>query len=122
MTIMSQLAVIFAICLLSQGISAILPFSFPASVISMILLLLFLLTGLVKSRHIDQASGFLVRNMSFFFLAPCVGLIDHAAVLRNCLVPFLLISILTTPLVYVVTAWTVQIVARLLARKENNHD
>ena len=40
MTIMSQLAVIFGVCLVSEGISSLLPFQFPASVISMILLLL----------------------------------------------------------------------------------
>ena len=40
MNIMGEVAIIFGICLLSEGISALLPFSFPASVISLLLLLL----------------------------------------------------------------------------------
>lgn len=115
---MSQLAVIFGVCLLSQGISALLPFSFPASVISMIVLLLLLLAGIVKERHIDRVSRFLVSNMAFFFIPPCVGLMDHVSTLSGSLIPFLLISLLTTPLVYCVTGWTIQLMARLMNRKE----
>ena len=71
MTIMSELAVVFGVCLVSEGISYVLPFQFPASVISMILLLILLLTGIVKQKHIGRVCKFLVANMSFFFVAPC---------------------------------------------------
>ena len=122
MTIMSELAIIFGICLLSEGISAVLPFPFPASVISLILLLLLLMTGVIKERHISRVCKFLVGNMAFFFIPPCVGLMDHAATLGRCLLPFLVIVILTTPLIYAVTAWTIQLTARLMDAKEARHD
>lgn len=122
MTIMGELAIIFGICLLSEGISALLPFSFPASVISMVVLLLLLMSGVIKECHISRVCKFLVGNMAFFFVPPCVGLMDHAATLGNCLIPFLVISILTTPLIYAVTAWTIQLTVRLMDRKEARHD
>ena len=122
LNIMGELAIIFGICLLSEGISAILPFSFPAGVISMIVLLLLLMTGVIKERHISRASGFLVANMAFFFVPPCVGLMDNAATLSSCLLPFLIVAILTTPLIYAVTAWTIQLTARLMNKKEASHD
>ena len=121
MTIMVELAIIFGICLISQGISALLPVPFPASVISMLLLLVLLLSGAVKQKNINRASGFLVGNMAFFFIPPCVGLIDHAATLGNCLIPFLLIAIFTTPLIYFTTAWSIQLMMKWMVKEEETH-
>ena len=122
MTIMSELAIVFGVCLLSEGIAAILPVSFPASVISMVLLLLLLLSGLVKDRHISRVCRFFVGNMAFFFIPPCVGLMEHAATLGSCLLPFLIVAVLTTPLIYAVTAWTIQLMLAARRRKEARHD
>jgi putative effector of murein hydrolase LrgA (UPF0299 family) len=119
---MGEIAILFLICLLSEGISAVLPFSFPASVISMVLLLFLLLSGLLKERHIDRVSRFLVGNMAFFFVAPCVGLMEHTDALLACLFPFLFIVILTTPLVYFVTAWVIQWMMSFRRKKEVPHD
>lgn len=119
---MAELAIILGICLVSEGISALLPIVFPASVISMLLLLILLLTGVVKARHIDRVCRFLVGNMAFFFVAPCVGVMEYADVLLSCLVPFLFITLLTTPLVYCATAWTIQLMLSARRKKENRHD
>lgn len=117
---MGELAIIFGLCLAAEGIAALLPFPFPASVISMVLLLILLLAGVVKERHIGQACNFFVNHMAFFFLPPCVGILEYFDVLSSCLVPFLLIAVLTTPLVYLVTAWVIQLLMKL--RKESIHD
>lgn len=109
MNMMGELTLIFGVCLVGELVSALLSVAFPASVISMVLLLALLLCGAVKERQIDRTSRFLVSNMSFFFLPPCVGILEYAQVLRSQLLPFLLICVLTTPLVYCVTAWTVQL-------------
>ena len=109
---MGEIAIIFGICLVSEGISALLPIPFPASVISLLLLLALLLAGGVKDRHIRRTCGFFTGNMAFFFIPPCVGILDHWSTLSSVLLPFLLISILTTPLVYLVTAWVIQLAMR----------
>ena len=90
--------------------------------ISLLLLLALLLSGLVKERHISRACTFLVGNMAFFFVAPCVGLMEHLPTLAACLFPFLLIAICTTPIVYAVTAWTVRLMMTLCRREEAPHD
>ena len=92
MNIMGELALIFGICLVGEGVAALLPVAFPASVISMVLLMVLLLTGVVKDRHIQTASHFLVANMAFFFLPSFVGLLEHIELLKSQLVPLLLIS------------------------------
>lgn len=119
---MAEIAIILGICLAAEIISALLPFAFPSSVIGMLLLLALLMGGVVKERHIKRVSGFLIGNMAFFFLAACVGLMDHAAVLMDCLIPFLFIAAVTTPLVYGVTAWTIQLMMGFMNQKEDSHD
>ena len=51
MKILLQVALVFGIYWVSQGIEAVLPVAFPASVISLLLLLVLLLTGIVKVVH-----------------------------------------------------------------------
>lgn len=122
MNIMGELALIFGICLVGEGVAALLPVAFPASVISMALLMVLLLTGVVKDRHIQTASHFLVANMAFFFLPSFVGLLEHIELLKSQLVPLLLIIVLTTPVVYLVTGWTVRLLMlRHRNRKEDRH-
>ena len=112
MNIMAELAIILGLCLISEGISPLIPVVFPASVIALLLLALLLFIKVLKPEHIQRVSGFLVANMAFFFLPPCVGVIEHANAIFSQLAPFLLISFLTVPLVYFVTAWVVQLLIR----------
>lgn len=122
MNIMGELALIFGICLVGEGVAALLPVAFPASVISMVLLMVLLLTGVVKDRHIQTASHFLVANMAFFFLPSFVGLLEHIELLKSQLVSLLLIIVLTTPVVYLITGWTVRLLMlRHRNRKEDRH-
>lgn len=117
MNIMAEIAIIFGVCLFSEVISALIPVAFPASVIALLLLALLLFTGILKPDHIRRTSAFLIANMAFFFLPSCVGVMEHAPAILRQLAPFLLISFLTTPLVYFVTAWSVQLFIRRFGKK-----
>ena len=117
MNIMAEFVVIFGVCLVSEGIAALLPVAFPASVIALLLLGLLLFTGIVKPEHIQRLSGFLVANMAFFFLPSCVGVMEHAPAILRQLLPFALVVAVTTPFVYLITGWTVQRLIRRARRK-----
>lgn len=119
MNIMLELGLILAICLAGEWIAALLPFAFPASVISMVLLMLLLLTGIVKERMIQSVSKFLVVNMGLFFVPALVGTLQYVDVLKSQLFPFFIVTFLTTPLVYLAAAWSVQALMKLLVRKED---
>lgn len=114
MSIMAQAAVIFGLCLISEGIAALIPVAFPASVIALLLLGFLLFSKLLKPEHIEKFSTFLVANMAFFFLPSCVEMMEHAPAILRQLLPFLLVVLATTPVVYFVTAWTVQLLVRRL--------
>ena len=105
MGIMAQIGIVLAVCLVGEGIAALLPIPFPASVISMVLLFLLL-----------------AANLACFFVPAGVGILRYADVLWANLLPLLAICFITTPLVYGVTAWAVQLTMRAIQKKEARHD
>ena len=62
-----QLGIIFSVCWFSNIIEKLLPFTFPASVIGMILMFILLLTRILKPENIQDVSTYLLANMTFFF-------------------------------------------------------
>lgn len=123
MKVITQIALLLGICLCGEVISAVLPFTFPASVISMVLLFVLLVSRLVRPAQLKQTSGFLLDNMALFFIPACVNIINYADALLQNLLPILVICVGTAPLIYFVTGHTVQLVMRLMQRKEaKRHD
>lgn len=106
-----QIGIVFGICLVGEGISRILLFTFPASVISMILLFLLLLSGALKVEHIREKGDFLLRNMAFFFIPSGVGLIEQADAVRGKVLPLLAVCLITTVLTFAVSAATIRLVS-----------
>ena len=120
MHILTELGLIFALCLAGEGIAALLPVAFPASVISLLLMAL-LLPGVVKERRIQTVSRFLVTNMGLFFIPSLVGTMEYVEVLRAQALPFLAVTFLTTPVVYLAAAWTVQLLMRRSRKEAGRH-
>ena len=121
MKILLQVALVFGIYWVSQGIEAVLPVAFPASVISLLLLLILLLSGVLKERQIRQSAVFLTENMGILFIPAAVGTLEYLDVLKAQAIPFLLITVVSTPIVYFITAWSVQLLMKLFNRKKVQH-
>lgn len=113
-SLLAQCTIVFAVCLCAESISALLPFAFPSSVLALLLLWLLLLCHCIQPTHIQTVSSFLLQYMALFFVPVSVGLIRYLDVLRSVWLPVLLICAITTPLVFCVTGWTVQLLLRLL--------
>ena len=116
---MLELGLILLVCLAGEWVAALLPFAFPASVISMVLLMLLLMTGVIKEKMISAAAKFFVVNMGLFFVPALVGTLQYTDVLKTALLPFLAVTFLTTPVVYLVSAWSVQLLMKALGKKED---
>lgn len=120
MSVLLQLATLALICLLGELIAVLLPFTFPASILSMLLLLALLFTKKLRPEHFLASSTFLLDNMTLFFIPACVGIIQYSDVLFENLLPMLLICAGTVPLIIFVTGHTVQITMRLLNKEEKH--
>ena len=114
--IICQIGVIFAVCWVSKVIEALLPFSFPASIIGMLLLLLLLVTGALKLDHIREKADFLLANMAFFFLPAGVSVLKYVDVLKASALPLVIICLVTTVLTFGATALGVKLTLRLMER------
>ena len=113
-----QIGIIFGLYWVSQCIESILPFPFPASVISLLLLLVLLTVGVVKAAQVKELSEFLTGNLAFFFVPAVVGIVNYVDVLRESIVPFLIICLVSTALTFAATAWAVQLTCRLLEKRK----
>lgn len=114
--IMAQLAIVFGFSMAGEFLGDLL--SFPSSVTAMLLLALALLLGFLKEAYIEDVANFLVKNMGFFFVAVCVGLMEHFSLILSQFVPFLLIACGTTPFVYALTAWSIQLYLKKKVKKQ----
>ena len=116
MAILLQIGVVLLICLLSEIVSLLLPFPFPGSVIAMIILFILLEAGVIKVGHIRQKAEFMLKNMAFFFIPSGVGIMEYFDVLKSCIVPFIVICVVSTILTFAATAGTVALIMRLQHR------
>ena len=108
MNILMQTAVLLLICFAGEGISLVLPFAFPSSVISMILLFILLATKIVKLKQIEEVTGFLTKNMAFF--------LENYKPVADKILPLFAVLVLTTIITFAVTAGTVHL-CMLVQRK-----
>lgn len=118
MKIIRQIGIIFAVCWLSVVIEKVIPFSFPSSVIGMILLFICLLTGILKVEHIQEKADFLLGNMAFFFVPAGVSIINYFSILKKSVFALLIICAVSTVITFAVTAWSVKLTVRLMERRK----
>lgn len=118
MRILGQIGIVLGVCLAGEGLAMALPFAFPGSIIAMVLLFLLLLTRVVHPRHIQEKASFMLKNMAFFFIPAGVGILENFDLLKSSWLPFLAVCLITTVLTFAATAYTVQGVMALCARRE----
>ena len=116
MKIIRQIGILFAVCWISEVVERFLPFSFPASVIGMILLFVCLVTGILKVEHVQEKADFLLENMAFFFVPAGVSIINYFEILKNSILQILVICTASTIVTFAVTAYVVKAVVRLTGR------
>ena len=85
----------------------------PGSVAGMVLLFISLLTGLVKDWQIRKVAGFLIDNMTIFFLPAFMGIMDLWGMIRLDLWAWLSVVVLTTILVLLAAAYTQEGIERM---------
>ena len=118
MKILTQIGIVFGICWVSQCIERVLPFTMPASIIGMLLLLAMLGLRIVKAEHIREKSDFLLENLPFFFVPAVVSVMNYVDVLRTCAVPFLVICVVSTVVTFAATVGAVRLTCRLMERRK----
>lgn len=116
MKILMQIGMIFGLYWISECVEAILPFPFPASVISMLLLLALMLLKIVKMEHIREKTDFVLANLTFFFVPAAASLMNYGDLIMENAVAFLVICGVSTILTFWATATAVRVTRRLMKK------
>lgn len=111
-----QIGIILAVCFAGEGISLLLPFPFPASVIAMIILFLLLILKFIKAESLHTCSYFLMNNISLLFIPTGVGIIKVFDSIKDSILPLLAVCILSTIITFAATSFTVRLFVRLQDR------
>lgn len=123
MKYIKQFSIILIISLIGEIIHLLIPLPVPASIYGLLLLLAGLKTKLVPLDSVRETSLFLINIMPLMFIPAAVGLLDSWSVLRPILIPFLVITVVSTILVMAATGVITQYVIRTQhKRKEKNHE
>ena len=116
--LISEIAVLLAIYFVGCQIAAWLQVPIPGGVMGMLLLLLAFALGWVKPATLQLGAGVLMAEMLLFFIPALMSLLDHGALVRDEGWRILLVIGVSTLLVMIVTAFTVEAVCRWKLRHE----
>ena len=118
MKLLIQIGIVLGLYWIAEGIEAILPFPFPASVISLLLVLLLLGLRVLKEEQIREKADFLLGNLGFFFLPVISSLINYVEVIWENAAAFITICIVSTVVTYLATAGAVRLTCRLMDKRK----
>ena len=116
MNVLFQFGLILGICLAGEAVSMVLPFPFPGGVTSMMILLVLMLTGIIKHRHVDKTADFMLSNLVLFFIPAFVGIIQYLDVVRDNLKELIIICVISTFLTFAAATYAIRLVLRLQNR------
>lgn len=112
MKFLRQFMIILLLSFLGEVLKMFIPLPIPASVYGLVLMLLCLVTGILKTSQVKEAAFFMIEIMPVMFNPAAAGLIDSWKVLQPLLLPILVITVVITIFVMVVTGKIAQMIAQ----------
>lgn len=112
-----QLMIILIMYFLGIVLQQVFKLPIPGTVLGLILLFLALQVGLIKTEMIEDVCDTLISHMSFLFVPAGVGLITSFGSLKGKVIQFAVILIISTAVVWIVTAYVVNFLRRVIANE-----
>lgn len=112
MKFLRQFMIILLLSFLGEVLKMFIPLPISASVYGLVLMLVCLMTGVLKTSQVKDAAFFLIEIMPVMFIPAAAGLIDSWKVLQPLLLPILVITVVITIFVMVVTGKIAQMIAQ----------
>ena len=100
MKYLSQFLIILGFTLAGEALQRIIPLPIPASVYGLTLLFLSLCLKIVKVDQVKQTGTFLTSILAILFVSPAVNIVDDWGLIRDDLLPIVLIMIGSTVLTF----------------------
>lgn len=100
MKYLTQFLIILGFTLAGEALQRIVPLPIPASVYGLILLFLALCFKIVKLEQVKDTGAFLTSILPILFVSPAVGIVEDWALIRDDLIPILLLLVASTVLTF----------------------
>ncbi|MGE8386371.1 MAG: CidA/LrgA family protein [Pseudomonas putida] len=113
-----ELAILCALFLLGGQLATWLGWPIPGGVMGLALLLILFASGVLKPAMLQLGAGWLMAEMLLFFIPALMSLLDYGSLIREEGWRILLVIAVSTLMVMVVTALTVELVCRWSLRHE----
>jgi len=119
MKFVRQVLIILAFTGLGELLAALIPFPIPAAIYGIVLMLAALGTGILKTSHVKETSGFLISIMPILYVPVCVRILEYWSIISSNLAAILTVTIVSTYLVFAVGGLITQ--ALLKKKEDSNH-
>jgi len=113
MKYLSQFLIILGFTLTGEALQRLIPLPIPASVYGLALLFAALCLKVVKVDQVKETGSFLTSILPILFVSPAVGIVDDWGLIRNELLPILLLLISSTIITFGISG---QLAQRLLKK------
>ena len=100
MKYLSQFLIILGFTLTGEALQRVIPLPIPASVYGLALLFLALCLKIVKVDQVKQTGAFLTSILPILFVSPAVNIVDDWGLIRDDLLPIVLIMMGSTLLTF----------------------
>lgn len=118
MRYLSQMLIILGFSLVGEALQRLIPLPIPASVYGAVLLFVALCTGLVKLSQVKQTGSFLISILPVLFVSPAVGIVEDWQLIREQLLPILLLLVASTVFTFAISGRVAQ---RLVKKDGDDH-
>ena len=119
MKYVKQVLIILAFTALGELLAALIPFPIPAAIYGIVLMLIALGTGVLKTEAVKEVSSFLTGIMPILFVPPAVRILEYWGIVGPNIAAIAIIAVSTTFLVFAVSGLVTQWVIKKKGGKEN---
>lgn len=122
MKYIKQLCIILFLSLIGEIIHFLIPLPVPASIYGLVLMLAGLKTGFIPLEAVRETSMFLIDIMPLMFIPAAVGLLDSWPLLQPILLPFAVITVVSTITVMAASGRVTQFFMRMDKKERQKKD
>ena len=112
MKYLKQFSIIMSISFIGEILHHFIPLPVPASIYGIVLLFVLLISKIIKPEQISDTAHFLIEIMPIIFIPSVVGLINVYGDIKDRIIAYVLIVIITGVLVFVISGLVTQFVIK----------
>ncbi len=122
MNYLKHFGIILILSFAGELLNLLIPLPIPASIWGFALMFVCLQTGFLKLDYVKDTAIFLIEIMPLMFIPAAVGLMESWGIIRAKIIPYLVITVLSTFLVMAAAGKITQAVIRRDRKKACHHE